>query len=102
MSSASRTLRALPTLFRVGLASTIAYRGEFLVWILSTNMPLVMLALWLEVAREGALGRYGEKQFIAYFLATLIVRLLTGSWVVWELNMEVRQGILGMRLLRPI
>ncbi len=97
-----RTMRALPTLFRVGFAGAVAYRGEFLVWILSTNMPLVMLALWMQVAREGPLGRYGEKEFVAYFIAALIVRLLTGSWVVWELNMEVRQGSLGMRLLKPL
>jgi ABC-2 type transport system permease protein len=97
-----RTLRALPTLFRVGFASALAYRSEFLVWILATNMPLVMLALWTAVARDGPIGRFGQKEFTAYFLATLIVRQLTGSWVVWEMNMEIRQGTLGMRLLRPI
>lgn len=97
-----RSLRAIPTLFRVGFAGAVAYRSEFLVWILATNMPLVMLALWVQVAREAPLGRFGEKEFVAYFITTLIVRLLTGSWVVWELNMEVRQGTLGMRLLRPL
>jgi ABC-2 type transport system permease protein len=86
----------------VGVASAIAYRGEFVIWILSTNMPLVMLALWSEVAREAPVGRFGEKQFVAYFLATLIVRLLTGSWVVWEMNNEIRQGELATRLLRPV
>lgn len=102
MSDTARALRAIPTLFRVGIAGAVAYRGEFLIWILSTNMPLVMLALWTQVAREAPVGRYGEKEFVAYFMATLIVRLLTGSWVVWELTMEIRQGQLGMRLLKPI
>jgi ABC-2 type transport system permease protein len=97
-----RTLRALPTLLRIGFASSIAYRGEFIVWILATNMPLVMLALWSEVAREAPIGHYGQKEFTAYFLTTLIVRQLTGSWVVWEMNTEIRQGTLAMRLLRPI
>lgn len=101
-SEVRRTLRALPTLFRVGAAEALAYRGEFLVWLLSTNMPLVMLLLWTAVAREGPIGRFGETEFTAYFLATFVVRQLTGSWVVWELNMEIRQGSLGMRLLRPI
>jgi ABC-2 type transport system permease protein len=97
-----RTLRAIPTLLRVGLAAAVAYRSEFLVWALTTNMPLVMLALWSEVAREAPVGNFGEKDFVAYFLATLVVRILTGSWVVWEMNTEIRQGDLGMRLLRPI
>jgi ABC-2 type transport system permease protein len=100
--TAVRQLRALPTLFRVGFAAAVAYRSEFLIWILSTNMPLVMLVLFREVAREAPVAGFGEKDFGAYFLATLIVRLLTGSWVVWEMNTEIRGGDLAMRLLRPM
>jgi ABC-2 type transport system permease protein len=96
------TVRAIPTLLRVGLAEAVAYRAEFLVWLLSTNMPLVMLALWSAAAGDGPVGRYGTAQFTAYFLAALIVRLLTGAWVIWELNTEIRQGTLAFRLLRPI
>ncbi len=96
------TLRALPTLLRIGLAESVAYRAEFLVWVLAYTMPIIMLALWAEVAREAPVGRFGEREFQAYFLATLIVRLATGAWVVWEMNMEVRQGTLQKRLLRPV
>lgn len=102
MKRASEITRALPTMLRVGLSQAVAYRSEFLVWVLSSNMPLVMLLLWSAVAAEAPVGRFGEKEFAAYFVATLIVRLLTGSWVVWELNYEIRQGTLGMRLLKPI
>lgn len=98
----SRTLRALPTLLKVGFAEAVAYRAEFVVWLLSTNMPLVMLALWSAVAREAPVGRFGQREFAAYYLATLVVRLLTGAWVVWELNQEIRQGTLAFKLLRPI
>jgi ABC-2 type transport system permease protein len=97
-----RSLRALPTLLRVGFAEAVAYRAEFLVWLLSTNMPLVMLALWSAVAREAPVGRFGQKDFVAYFLAALVVRLMTGAWVIWEVNFEIRQGTLAFRLLRPI
>ena len=97
-----RTVRALPTLLRIGLAEAVAYRAEFLVWLLSTNMPLVMLALWSAVARDAPVGRFGQEDFAAYYLATLVVRLLTGAWVIWELNFEIRQGTLAFRLLRPL
>jgi ABC-2 type transport system permease protein len=97
-----RSLRAIPTLLRVGLAEAVAYRAEFVVWLLSTNMPLVMLALWSAVARDAPVGRFGQKDFVAYFLAALVVRLMTGAWVIWELNFEIRQGTLAFRLLRPI
>lgn len=97
-----RTLRALPTLLRVGLAEAVSYRAELLVWLLSTNMPLVMLALWSAVARDAPVGRYGQQDFVAYYLAALVVRLMTGAWVVWELTFEIRQGTLSYRLLRPL
>ena len=97
-----RLLRAYPTLLRVGLAEAVAYRAELLVWMLTTTMPLVMLALWTAVAREGPFGRFAEADFVAYYLAALIVRTLTSCWVVWEMNQEIRQGTLSLRLLRPI
>jgi ABC-2 type transport system permease protein len=89
-------------MLRIGFAEAVAYRAEFLVWLLSTNMPLVMLALWSAVARDGPVGRFGQAEFTAYFLAALVVRLLTGAWVIWEVNYEIRQGTLSYRLLRPI
>jgi ABC-2 type transport system permease protein len=96
------TLRALPVMLRVGFAEAVAYRAEFVVWVLSTTMPLIMLALWSAVARDGPMGRFGQREFTAYFLATFIVRQLVGSWASWQLNYEIRQGTLGQRLLRPV
>jgi ABC-2 type transport system permease protein len=97
-----RALRAMPTLVYVGFAEAVSYRAEMLVWLLSTTMPLVMLALMTAVAREGPVGRFGQADFTAYYLAALVVRLLTGAWVIWEVNFEIRQGTLAYRLLRPI
>jgi len=94
--------RAFPTLFRVGLAEIVAYRAEFVVWILTTNMPLVMLAIWRAVAAEGPVGRFDQREFTAYYLGVLAVRLLTSTWVVWQMSMEIRDGTLSSRLLRPV
>jgi len=98
----NRTLRALPTLLRVGVAETVAYRAEFLVWILTTTMPLVMLALWTSVADEAPFRNYTSANFVAYYLSGLIVRNLTGSWVAWQISEEIRMGSMSMRLLRPV
>ncbi len=89
-------------ILRVGFKEAIAYRAELFVWILSTTMPLVMLALFSAVARDAPLGPYGEHEFLAYFLATFIVRQVTGSWAAWQINVDVRQGTLATKLLRPV
>jgi len=89
-------------LLRVSMLETLAYRGQMLVWVLTSTMPLIMLALFGAVAAEAPLGRYGPSDLVAYFLATFIVRQLTSSWVSWQINAEVQDGTLAMRLLRPV
>ena len=59
--SLRNTLRAFPTLLRVGFSEALAYRAELLVWVLSTTMPFIMMALWTAVAREQPIGSYGTQ-----------------------------------------
>ena len=98
----ARAVKSFPTLLRIGVAEVVAYRAEFLVWILTTNMPLVMLALWHAVAVDGPVGRFDQKQFTAYYLGVLAVRLATSNWMAWQMSMEIRDGTLSAKLLRPI
>lgn len=100
--SLRNTVRAFPTLLRVGFSEAVAYRAEMFIWVLSTTMPLIMMALWTAVARSAPVGRFGQAEFVSYFLATFAVRQLTASWAAWLINWEVKQGTLAMRLLRPI
>jgi ABC-2 type transport system permease protein len=102
----ARAARAFPWILRVSFAEAVAYRAEFLVWMLSTTMPFVQMALMRSVAAEhpvhGADFTYTQSGFTGYYLATLLVRMLTGAWVVWEMTNEIRTGTMSMRLLRPI
>jgi ABC-2 type transport system permease protein len=100
--SSGRGLRSLSAFLRIGSTLALAYRTEAVVWLLSTTMPLIMIAFFSAVARDGAMGRYGEPQIVAYFLAAFIVRNLTASWVSWQINLEIRDGTLGSRLLLPV
>ena len=95
-------VRAFPVLLRVGFAEAVAYRAELFVWILTTTMPLIMMALWTAVAEEAPVGRFGTNDFVVYFLVTFVVRQLTASWSSFQINWEVRHGILSMRLLKPV
>lgn len=101
-----RAVRAFPGLLRVSFADAVAYRAEFLVWMLSTTMPLIQMALMRAIALEapvrGQTRTWGAGAFTAYYLAALFVRMLTGAWVVWEMSQEVRTGAFSMRLMRPV
>jgi ABC-2 type transport system permease protein len=102
-----RSLKALPTMLRVGFSEAVAYRAEMLVWVLATTMPFISLVMWRAVSEGGAVlsnaGRsWGQGDFTTYFLSVFIVRQLISAWAAWEMNFEIRQGTLSMRLLRPI
>ncbi len=97
-----RLLRAGPTLWRVGVASIVAYRAEMIIWILSATLPLVMMAIWNAATADAPLGLFGQREVTRYFAVTMVVRQLTGAWVVWELNYMIRTGSLSPQLLRPI
>ncbi len=79
----------------------VAYRAEVIVWILTSTLPLVMLAVWDRVAQDGAVQGFGQGDFARYFAVALVVRQLTGTWVVWELNQQIRTGSLSAALLKP-
>lgn len=101
-----RQLRALPTMLRIGFAEAIAYRAEMLVWVFATTMPFVNLALWTAVSQvapvQGVHGTWASGKFVSYFLSVFVVRQLMSAWAAWQINFEVRQGVLSMRLLRPL
>lgn len=97
-----RLARAFPDMARVGFAEVIAYRAEMAIWILSTLIPLIMLAVWDAVAVGGPISGWGRTEFARYFAITLLVRQVSSVWLVWELNYEIRNGTLSTRLLKPM
>lgn len=96
-----RPLRIIAAIARFGVAESVAYRASMFVWILTTTFPLVSLVLWTSIAQTGPVGAFDRQGFANYFIAAFIVRQLTSSWVVWDLEREIRLGELAPLLLRP-
>lgn len=92
----------LAALWKISLAEAVAYRVSMLLWILTTTFPLVSLALWSGLAADGPIGDYGRADFVAYFVAAFLIRQFTASWVVWELESQIRSGDLSTLLMRPV
>ena len=95
-------LRATPTLARISFADLVAYRAEMVIWILTSTLPLVMLGLWNTVVAGAPIRGFDQPSMARYFAATLIVRQLTGAWLIWEMSWEIRTGAMSPKLLRPI
>ena len=50
---------------RIRIKETLAYRAEFLLWLVTLTLPLVMLVFWRSVAHEGAFKGYTPADFTA-------------------------------------
>ncbi|GGY24560.1 ABC transporter permease [Paludibacterium paludis] len=92
----------IAALVRIRLLETLAYRAEFLLWLVTLTMPLVMLVFWRSVAQDGAFHGYTPEDFNVYYLAVLVCTLLTNCNSVWEVNEDIRTGELSFWLMRPV
>ena len=95
-------LRKFAAEFRACWALTIEYRMSIFIWMLSMMLPFVMMAGWLSIARDGPVGRFSYGDFIAYYVAAIVVRNVTGVWIVWEMDNDLRLGEMSFKLLKPM
>ena len=105
MTSVAPFLHKLRVMFSTHFALMTEYRAEVIIWMLSGTLSLVMMLVWMaqaEAAPGGQIRGYTPGDFAAYFLSTWMVSQLMVVWVAWELDVEVRQGTLSPRLLRPL
>lgn len=97
-----RTLRVYPVLLRAYWQRALIYRAVLLVWIVNAAFPLVMMAIWISLAQDGPIGGYNSRDFVAYYLAAILVRRITGCGIVQDFENLVRTGELSAYLLRPM
>jgi ABC-2 type transport system permease protein len=82
---------------------TLAYRGEFLLMMLTGSIPVVIsLLIWLRLEEAGVPLPLTRSQFVTYYLMLRLAAMLTSSWVAEYVASEIRQGSLSDTLVRPV
>ncbi len=95
-------LRKYLVLLRANWAGVLAYRASIIIYMLLGTAPLFSLAVWLSLSADGPIGDYTSADFIAYYLVVILVQHLTGAWVTFELEYQIREGLLSPKLLKPL
>jgi ABC-2 type transport system permease protein len=91
--------------FKTTLASMFQYRASLLIWMIGQVLePLVYLIVWSIVSNSsgGSVGDYTTKDFAAYFIVLMLVNQFTYTWIMYEFEYRVREGILSFALLKPV
>jgi len=63
---------------------------------------LIMMMVWLTISDQGPVAGYDSTGFISYFLMVTFMRRLTGAWIIWDMDHDIRKGMLSPQLLKPI
>ncbi len=104
-NTAKQAWNKFRVLFVTQFATHLEYRAESVIWMLSSTISLTMMLVWMAQAaatKTGTISGYNGTDFATYFLGTWFISQLIVVWVVWELDIEIRQGTLSPKLLRPL
>jgi ABC-2 type transport system permease protein len=66
--------------------------------------PLVYLVVWSVVAEGGggSAGGYTTAEFAGYFIMLMLVENVSYTWIMFEYDYRIREGLLSPALLRPV
>jgi len=91
--------------FKTTLAMMFQYRASLVIWTIGQVLePLVYLIVWSVVAKSsgGSIGSYTTADFAAYFIVLMLVNQVTYTWIMYEFEYRVREGVLSVALLKPV
>ncbi|HEY5984584.1 MAG TPA: ABC-2 family transporter protein [Anaerolineales bacterium] len=91
--------------FKTTFATMVQYRASLFIWMIGHVLePLVYLVVWSVVAESGggSAGGYTTAEFAAYFIVLMLVENTSYTWIMYEYDYRVREGLLSPALLRPV
>lgn len=93
--------RAFRALFALNFSLSMQYRAQSVLWMIAGLTPLIMLMVWLQLAKDGPVGGYDALTFAQYFLFMFLCRQLTPTWVIWLMDRGVKHGELSPTCCSP-
>jgi ABC-2 type transport system permease protein len=91
--------------FKTTFIMMLQYRASLVIWMMGHVLePLVYLIVWSVVAKTegGSVGDYTAQGFAAYFISFMLVNHLTYTWIMYEYEYRIREGVLSFALLKPV
>ncbi len=94
--------RLVRRMIAINMAQTLAYRGDFVFYMLSIVLgPLLSVLIWRAALASGAELPVDGTYLTSYFVLLGVISMLTSSWLSTFLAGEIRDGRLSVWLARP-
>ena len=77
------------------------YRLGAVTWVINAAIvPTLTMAIWLVIGGGQQLA-LSQSQIVAYFFLTIVVDRITGSWSMYRIGRQIRDGTFSNTLLKP-
>jgi ABC-2 type transport system permease protein len=91
--------------FKTTLSMMFQYRASLFIWMIGQVLePVIYLVVWSVVSNGsgGSVGGYTTAEFAGYFVIFMLVNQATYTWIMYEFEYRVREGVLSAALLHPV
>ena len=99
-------LRKYLIFVKSGFQTVIAYRGSVFLWFIGGIInAVIMCLLWWAIfnASDGdVIQGYTLPQMMMYMMLSAVIGEISFSMTMSEIGEDVREGVIGMRLMKPI
>lgn len=103
MGHLSRLVRVYRAMLTASIAAALEYRAQMFLWLVASIFPLVMMTVWLAMLDDAQqIAGWDREDFLSYYVGMMLVNNLTGSWILWRWDDDMRTGDLSAKLLKPV
>jgi ABC-2 type transport system permease protein len=91
--------------FKTTMAMMFQYRAMLAIWMLGQVLePLIYLIVWSAVSTGagGSVGSYTTLDFAGYFVVLMLVNQFSYTWIMYDFEYRIREGLLSFALLKPV
>lgn len=88
--------------FQIYFQEALAYRATMVIWILTDVIFAITLPLvWLSATKGGEISGFSGSDFVLYYIISLMLNNFIACHFAWDMNYEIREGLLTSQLIRP-
>lgn len=90
-------------LAKVYLMDGLAYRAQGFIWILTDVITaMIMPQVLIAAGRGQAIAGFQPGEVVVYYLTMLLLASFITSHFMWDISVEIREGVFSSHIIRPV
>lgn len=98
-----QTMRQWKGMFNIYIQDGLAYRAQGFIWVLvDAATAITMPAVWMAAGDGATIQGFTPSLFVLYYLSILLIGSFVTCHFMWDVGVEIREGVFSTQLIRPM